>query len=70
LEVKRRAEELLAAVRDAPLPPDALRGLRAVRVLETLGTKEARAVLAGLARGRPEARLTQEARAALGRLGR
>jgi hypothetical protein len=42
-----------------------LRIVRAVRVLETIGGKEARGVLEEAAKGRDEARLTKEAKAAL-----
>ena len=45
-------------------------GLRAVEVLERIGTPEARQVLAKLADGAPEARLTQEAKASLQRLAK
>jgi hypothetical protein len=44
--------------------------LRAVQVLEYAGTAEARHLLKELAGGAPAARLTQEVRAALGRLDR
>lgn len=47
---------------------DAVRLSRAVYVLETLGTPEARRLLAKLAGGAPEAALTKEALAAAGRL--
>jgi RNA polymerase sigma factor (sigma-70 family) len=65
LELKRRAEQLLAELDHGP---EALRGLRAVRALEQTGTPEARAALAALAGGDPDARLTRSARAALGRI--
>jgi WD40 repeat protein len=68
-EVRRRIEALLArpwVVRNA----QTLRSLRAVQVLEQLGTAEARHVLQTLSRGVAEARLTREARAALQRLTR
>jgi hypothetical protein len=53
-----------------PLPPgELLRGVRAVEVLERIGTAEARAVLLTLAGGAP-GRLTREAQAALERLRR
>lgn len=45
-----------------------LRHLRAVWILETAATPAARRVLERLAGGTPAARLTHEARAALGRL--
>lgn len=41
-----------------------------VQVLERIGTPEARELLAELAKGQPEARLTQEAQAALQHLKR
>ncbi len=47
---------------------DQVRALRAVEVLEQIGTAEAKAVLRDLARGAAEARLTREAEAALARL--
>jgi WD40 repeat protein len=66
-EVRRRIEKLLAA----PVPPAAgecLRRLRAVRVLEQLGSEQARSLLTVLADGADGARETQAARAALQRL--
>ena len=45
--------------------PDLLRALRAIWVLERIGTPEAWAVLEDLAKGAPEARQTREAKAAL-----
>jgi RNA polymerase sigma factor (sigma-70 family) len=69
-EASRRLERLLAKqARDAREPsPDRLRGLRAVEVLEWIGTPQAREVLRRLAGGAAEAGLTREARATLGRL--
>jgi hypothetical protein len=46
-----------------------LRELRALEILEVVGTPSARAVLGTLAKGAPGARLTVEASAALDRLG-
>jgi hypothetical protein len=46
-----------------------LAALRAVEVLERVGTPEAREVLDGLAKGEPGSWVAQEARAALGRMG-
>ncbi|HKB06013.1 MAG TPA: PQQ-binding-like beta-propeller repeat protein [Gemmataceae bacterium] len=45
-----------------------LRGVRGVRVLESIGGNEARSVLEEVAKGTPEARLTREAKAALATL--
>ncbi|HJZ56606.1 MAG TPA: sigma-70 family RNA polymerase sigma factor [Gemmataceae bacterium] len=65
-EVARRIERLLSAALDTP-PPERRRELRAVWALELMGTPGARQVLDGLARGDPDARLTREAKTALGR---
>jgi RNA polymerase sigma factor (sigma-70 family) len=69
LEARRRAEEVLRGVDPGRLP-ELLRSLRAVEVLEQVGGDEAKQVLAELAKGAPEARLTREAKAALERLNR
>jgi WD40 repeat protein len=68
LEVRRRIEGVLEKLSKSPWSPDSLRGVRAVEALEDMGTGEARKLLAVLARGAPEARLTQEAQASLERL--
>jgi WD40 repeat protein len=68
-EVRKRAAHLLWLVRRSP-SPHLLRQLRALEVLERAGIREARQVLRSLAAGAAEARLTQEARAALQRLAR
>jgi WD40 repeat protein len=68
LDVRRRMEELLERLDDPTSVPEHLRALRAVEVLEMIGTPEARRVLRDLAGGAPEALLTQHARAALARL--
>lgn len=68
LEVRRRIEDLLAKGPRTIKSPEALRGIRSVEILEHIASREARAVLQKLAAGAPEARLTQEARAALKRL--
>jgi len=69
LEVQRRIEALLAR---PPLTrtPDARRNLRAVRVMEAIGTANAQDLLKMLSTGAPDARLTQEAKAALDRLAK
>jgi hypothetical protein len=65
LEPRRRMERLLEKLNGQVLSLEALRALRALEVLEHAGTAEAKALLADLAKGAPEARLTREARAAL-----
>jgi hypothetical protein len=69
-EARRRIERLLGLLRSERLSPpaDRLRAVRAVEVLERIGSPAARRVLTALARGTPEAGLTVEARAALERL--
>lgn len=69
LETRRRIEGLLAEAHLARTQ-DARRQLRAIGVLEAIGTAEARQVLGILAKGAPEARLTRTAQAALDRLVR
>ncbi|HEV3262748.1 MAG TPA: sigma-70 family RNA polymerase sigma factor [Gemmataceae bacterium] len=69
LEACSRLRALLAApglIRSS----EVLRGVRAVQVLEQIGTPGARKLLKALSRGAPEARLTQEAKTSLGRLAR
>jgi hypothetical protein len=68
LETRRRLEGLLAKLEGLVTAPDRVREMRAVEVLEHIGTAEARKVLQELANGAPEARLTREANAALARL--
>jgi hypothetical protein len=71
LEGKRRLQALLADLEPQLVggsPPQRLRELWAVQVLESLGTAEARQVLQVLAKGVPEASLTREAQSALARL--
>ncbi len=64
LEVRQRIKLLLENLQGA----NRLRALRAVEVLEHLGTVESRRLLETLAGGAAEARLTQEAKASLARL--
>ncbi len=70
LEVRRRVEHLLRRLEGAGQSPERLRARRAVEVLEHVGDRDARLVLASLAGGPPAALLTQEARRALKRLRR
>jgi WD40 repeat protein len=70
LEVRRRVEPWLRSPARTRWSAGMLRRLRAVQALERAGTPAARQALAALARGTPEARLTEEAQAALERLAR
>jgi hypothetical protein len=71
LEKRRRIEGLLASLEaTTALSGEPLRGLRAMQVLERIGSAEARKILEGLAGGVESARLTRDAKAALGRMGR
>jgi RNA polymerase sigma factor (sigma-70 family) len=65
-EVRKRIEELLDRAH-APPAGEVLRTLRAIQVLERIGTAEARAVLEQLAKGAAAARATREATEVLGR---
>jgi WD40 repeat protein len=69
-EVRRRAEQLVDKLKATGPALALLRPLRALEVLEHTPTAEARQVLAALAKGKPDAQLTQEAKAALRRLAR
>jgi hypothetical protein len=68
LELRRRLEALLQRLEGPITSTETLRQLRAVEVLEHIGSPEARQVLRTLAKGAPEARLTRETKAALERL--
>ena len=71
VEMQRRIEELLGRLKPGQkLSADDLRRLRAVEVLEDLGTPEAKRLLEELAKGAPGAALTRDAEAALTRLGK
>jgi len=67
-EVRSRVKALLDKLEGNAIPTEAVPGIRAVRVLEEIGTPEARQLLKELAGGLPEAWITQEARDSLGRL--
>lgn len=69
-EVRRRVKILLAQIAPAATPPEELRMGRAVEILEWLDTPEARELLGKLAKGKRDAVLTREARAALKRVER
>jgi hypothetical protein len=70
LEVRRRIEGLLENLEAVPLPAEEVRSLRAVQVLEMVGTPDAVQVLKRLARGAADALLTREAQASVQRLAR
>ncbi|HZV06783.1 MAG TPA: sigma-70 family RNA polymerase sigma factor [Gemmataceae bacterium] len=70
LEQRRRIESILPELESKPPVGEALRSLRAVRVLEYAGTPETRRLLRELAGGAEGAVLTQQAQAALMRLNR
>ncbi len=68
-EVRRRLEALLAGLEGARFTSERQRLLRAVEVLEYVGTPEARRVLRRVVHDAPEADLARAAEAALRRLG-
>jgi WD40 repeat protein len=68
LEAQRRLEALREKLDGAAPAPQVLRALRAVEVLERIGTPEARQVLEALAKGAAGHRLTEEAAASVRRL--
>jgi dipeptidyl aminopeptidase/acylaminoacyl peptidase len=70
LEARERIEGLLDKLHGPLTLSTRMKELRAIEVLEHIGTPEARRVLQILATGTPEARLTQEATASLERLAR
>jgi hypothetical protein len=70
LEARRRLEQVLDKLAGASPSLEVLRDLRAVAVLEHIGTKESQQLLQKLAQGAVGARLTRDAQAALERLAR
>lgn len=66
LEQRKRIEPLLTALAEKPekLSPEDLRQMRALIVLEHIGTPEARRILEEVAKGPSSARLTRQAQAA------
>jgi hypothetical protein len=69
-EVRRRCQYLIDALDERSLSLEHVVALRAVDVLEQVGSFEARSALNALAAGLPDARLTREAQASLNRLAR
>jgi WD40 repeat protein len=68
-EVRHRVELRLLEI-EQNKTPRRIRALRAIEVLEHIGSKEAQEVLNKIAKGAPQSRMTQEARASLARLGK
>jgi hypothetical protein len=66
-EQRRSIEQLLDTLYVVRLPK-VVRHIRAIEILERIGTPEAREVLKNLTKGAPDARLTKEAKASLNRL--
>src|SRR5262249_42304644 len=69
-EARRRLEALLDRLDGASPSAETVRQIRVVEALEFIGNPEARRLLDQLAAGPPETRLTQEAKAAAGRLAK
>jgi hypothetical protein len=69
-EQRRRVEYLLGRLKRAVFPPQTVRAMRAVELLEYVGTPEARELLVAIAKGADEARVTKDAKAALERVNR
>ena len=68
LEVNRRIDLLLEAART--LPPETLRQIRAIQVLELISSPNAQEVLGTLAKGFPGALVTKNAKESLDRLAK
>jgi WD40 repeat protein len=68
VEVRRRVQDLLDRLAKEGLAPERLRAVRAVEVLERVGTPAARQVLADVARVTADPALADETRASLERL--
>ena len=67
-ELRLQVEIMLKNLEGPIARPEQMRAVRAVELLERLGTPAARGLLEELAAGVPEARLTQEAKGALARM--
>jgi hypothetical protein len=70
LELRRRIERLVEKLEGPVTSPERLREMRAIEVLEQIGSAECRKLLQQLAQGHPQSDLTGEARAALARMTR
>jgi WD40 repeat protein len=69
LETHRRLVQILKSLPEVP-DPDTVRTIRAIMVLERIGSTEAQAILESLAGGAAGARDTDEAKGSLDRLGK
>jgi hypothetical protein len=69
-EARQRLENLLHKAEARVLSPKQVLTLRTIEILEHSGTPKAKEVLQTVAKGAPEARLTQEAKASLERLAK
>jgi WD40 repeat protein len=67
-ELKRRVHELIARMGRPGVSGDQLRGVRALEVLEWIGTAQARRMVQELSRGRSDSPLTRDAVATLERM--
>jgi RNA polymerase sigma factor (sigma-70 family) len=67
-ELRKRTRDLLAWIREQPLPAELLQMLRGMEVLERIGTPAARSILERYAHVVTQPLLTQEAKASLHRL--
>ena len=67
-EARRRIETILQQSSDVAVQPVRLQALRAIEVLEKIGSVEARKVLRSLAKGTPDCLITREARGTLAHL--
>jgi len=66
-ELRERLDRIIQELGQSAIANSQLQQVRALEVLETIGTKEAKQVLEKLARGEASARLTREAKFVLGR---
>jgi WD domain, G-beta repeat len=67
-EVRQRVEALLESLENRPLKPEVLRGVRAVEILDRIGSPEAVDLLRRLSQRNPDPRILMEAKASLRRL--
>jgi WD40 domain-containing protein len=68
LETRQRAGRLLQKLENGGLKGESLRAVRAIELLERIGTPEAKEMLKTLSAGAPDTRLTLEAQASLKRM--